>query len=175
MFYKMKNDLTTGTWQDDIRCSIINILLCTSDVPQPPPLSPFHYLINVCFIRASALLRSSPSPTIFPLSPCLTCPPLYCPWYPPLPIIYHHHWLIVNYFIISFLWSLSCLPTSFVDGMGFIALLPHLVSSPSPITSFLTPLLHTVSNWPTIISLLLILRAGHCWLIAMSPHCLCQS
>ncbi len=28
----MKNDLTTGTWQDDIWCPIIIILLCTSDV-----------------------------------------------------------------------------------------------------------------------------------------------
>ena len=32
IFYKMKNDLTTGTWQDDIWCHIIIILLCTSDV-----------------------------------------------------------------------------------------------------------------------------------------------
>ncbi len=32
IFYKMKNDLTTGTWQDDIWCPIIIILLCTSDV-----------------------------------------------------------------------------------------------------------------------------------------------
>jgi hypothetical protein len=31
IFYKMKNDLTTGTWQDDIWCPIIIILLCTSD------------------------------------------------------------------------------------------------------------------------------------------------
>jgi hypothetical protein len=28
----MENDLTTGTWQDDIWCPIIIILLCTSDV-----------------------------------------------------------------------------------------------------------------------------------------------
>jgi hypothetical protein len=28
----MKNDLTTGTWQDDIGCPINIILLCTSDV-----------------------------------------------------------------------------------------------------------------------------------------------
>ncbi len=27
----MKNDLTTGTWQDDIWCPIIIILFCTSD------------------------------------------------------------------------------------------------------------------------------------------------
>ncbi len=31
IFYKMKNDLTTGTWQDNIWCPIIIILLCTSD------------------------------------------------------------------------------------------------------------------------------------------------
>ncbi len=31
IFYKMKNDLSTGTWQDDIWCSIIIILFCTSD------------------------------------------------------------------------------------------------------------------------------------------------
>ncbi len=31
IFYKMKNDLTTGTWQDDIWCPIFIILLCTSD------------------------------------------------------------------------------------------------------------------------------------------------
>ena len=29
----MKNDLTTGTWQDNIRCPINIILFCTSDVP----------------------------------------------------------------------------------------------------------------------------------------------
>ncbi len=40
-----------------------------------------------------------------------------------MPVIYHHHWLIVKYFIISFSLLLSCLPTSFVDGMGFVALL----------------------------------------------------
>ncbi len=32
IFQKMKNDLTTGTWQDDIWCPINIILLCTSDV-----------------------------------------------------------------------------------------------------------------------------------------------
>ncbi len=32
IFYKMKNDLTTGTWQNDIWCPIIIILLCTYDV-----------------------------------------------------------------------------------------------------------------------------------------------
>ncbi len=32
IFYKMKNDLTTGTWQDNIWCPIIIILFCTSDV-----------------------------------------------------------------------------------------------------------------------------------------------
>jgi hypothetical protein len=31
IFYKMKNDLTTRTWQDDIWCPIIIILFCTSD------------------------------------------------------------------------------------------------------------------------------------------------
>ncbi len=31
----MKNDLTTGTWQDDILCPIIIILLCTSDMLTP--------------------------------------------------------------------------------------------------------------------------------------------
>jgi hypothetical protein len=31
VFWKMKNDLTTGTWQDDIWCPINIILLCTSD------------------------------------------------------------------------------------------------------------------------------------------------
>jgi hypothetical protein len=64
---------------------------------QPPLLSPFHYLIVVCFIWDSALSPSFPSPTIFPLDPCLTCPPLYCPPHPPLPLIYHHHWPIVMY------------------------------------------------------------------------------
>jgi hypothetical protein len=32
IFHKMKNDLTTGTWQDNIWCPINIILLCTSDV-----------------------------------------------------------------------------------------------------------------------------------------------
>ncbi len=41
IFYKIKNDLTTGTWQDDIWCTIIIILFCTSDtiahlIPQTP-------------------------------------------------------------------------------------------------------------------------------------------
>jgi hypothetical protein len=46
IFYKMKNDQTTGTWQDDIWCPIIIILLCTFDVPwnttlpRPPPCAP---------------------------------------------------------------------------------------------------------------------------------------
>jgi hypothetical protein len=31
IFHKMKNDLTTGTWQDNIWCPINIILLCTSD------------------------------------------------------------------------------------------------------------------------------------------------
>ncbi len=31
IFYKMKNDLTTGTWQDNIWCPKIIILFCTSD------------------------------------------------------------------------------------------------------------------------------------------------
>ncbi len=31
IFYKMKNDLITGTWQDDFWCPIIIILFCTSD------------------------------------------------------------------------------------------------------------------------------------------------
>ncbi len=31
IFHKMKNDLTTGTWQVNIWCSINIILLCTSD------------------------------------------------------------------------------------------------------------------------------------------------
>jgi hypothetical protein len=31
IFYKMKNNLTTGTWQDDIWCPTIIILFCTSD------------------------------------------------------------------------------------------------------------------------------------------------
>ncbi len=31
IFHKMKNDLTTGTWQVDIWCPINIILLCTSD------------------------------------------------------------------------------------------------------------------------------------------------
>jgi hypothetical protein len=108
--------------------------------PQPPPLSPFHYLIVVCLIQALASSHSFPSPTISPLSPRLTCPSLYCPPHPPLPIIYHHHRLIVNYFIISCSPLSSCLSTSFVDGMGFVALLlppivfslsHHLLSNPS--------------------------------------------
>ncbi len=32
VFQKMKNDLTTGTWQDDTWCPINIILLCASDV-----------------------------------------------------------------------------------------------------------------------------------------------
>ncbi len=32
-FFKMKNDLTTGTWQDNIWCPIIIISFCTSDEP----------------------------------------------------------------------------------------------------------------------------------------------
>jgi hypothetical protein len=36
IFYKMKNGVTTGTWQDDIWCPIIIILLCTSDEMRTP-------------------------------------------------------------------------------------------------------------------------------------------
>ncbi len=36
IFYKMKYDLTTGTWQDNIRCPISIILFCISDVPPLP-------------------------------------------------------------------------------------------------------------------------------------------
>ncbi len=32
IFYKIKNDLTTGTWKGDIWCPINIILFCTSDV-----------------------------------------------------------------------------------------------------------------------------------------------
>ncbi len=35
IFYKIKNDLTTQTWQDNIWCPIIIILFCTSDVILP--------------------------------------------------------------------------------------------------------------------------------------------
>jgi hypothetical protein len=34
IFHKMKNDLTTGTWQDNIWCPVNIILFCTSDVNQ---------------------------------------------------------------------------------------------------------------------------------------------
>jgi hypothetical protein len=34
IFHKIKNDLTTGTWQDDIWCPINIILFCTSDLVQ---------------------------------------------------------------------------------------------------------------------------------------------
>ncbi len=34
IFHKMKNDLTTGTWQDNIWCPVNIILFCTSDVLQ---------------------------------------------------------------------------------------------------------------------------------------------
>ncbi len=40
VFQKMKNDLTTGTWQDDIWCPINIILLCTSDAAGPGHLRP---------------------------------------------------------------------------------------------------------------------------------------
>ncbi len=36
IFYKMENDLTIGTWQDDIWCPIIINLFCTSDAFHPP-------------------------------------------------------------------------------------------------------------------------------------------
>ncbi len=40
IFFKMKNDLTTGTWQDDIWCPVIIISFCTSDVaPNPKVLN----------------------------------------------------------------------------------------------------------------------------------------
>ncbi len=54
----MKNDLTTGTWQDDIWCPIIIILFCTSDVFSPGcPISWWNHLMvwttidsgNTCF------------------------------------------------------------------------------------------------------------------------------
>jgi hypothetical protein len=67
-------------------------------------------------------------PTIFPFSPCLTSSPLYCPPHPPPPANCHHHGLIV--FFLSSL--LSCLPTSFVDEMGFIYPLPAPLLSPTP-------------------------------------------
>ncbi len=39
ILHKMKNDLTTRTWQDDIWCPINIILFCTSDAcPHRPPL-----------------------------------------------------------------------------------------------------------------------------------------
>jgi len=141
--------------------------------PQPPPLSPFHYLIAVCFIWASALLRYFPSPTIFPLSPRLAFPPLNCPPHPPLPVIYHHHWLIVKYFIVSFYSLSSCLPTGFINGMGFVALLippvvfflSHCLLSNPSVTHHVQPAHHR--------QLIVILRASGCWLIAVSPHWLC--
>ncbi len=43
IFYKMKNDQTTGTWQDNIWCPIIIILFCTSDVV-------FDIWLEICFL-----------------------------------------------------------------------------------------------------------------------------
>jgi hypothetical protein len=140
--------------------------MASGTFPQPPPLSPFHYLIVVCFIWALALSCSFPSPTISPLSPCLTCPPLYFPPHPPLPAIYHHHRLIVKYFIISFLSSSSCLPTGSVDEMGFVALLlPPIVFSLS----------HCLLSNPSVAHR--VQPAHHCQLILIfkggpsSAHC----
>jgi hypothetical protein len=120
--------------------------------PQPPPLSPFHYLIVVCLIWASALLCSFPFPTIFPLSPRLTFPPLYCPPNPPLPVIYHHKRLIVKYFIISFFFCRCVSQPVLSMGWALSCSFSPPLSSPSPIASFPTPLLHTTSNRPTIVS-----------------------
>ncbi len=45
-FYKMKTDLTFGTWQEDIWCPIIIILLCTSDVVEHLRKSPTYELVG---------------------------------------------------------------------------------------------------------------------------------
>jgi hypothetical protein len=63
------------------------------------------------------------------------------PTTPPPAFIYHHHWLIVKYFIISFLPLLLCLSTSFVDGMGFVALL---------LTPIIFSLSHRLLSYPSV-------------------------
>ncbi len=43
IFYMMKNDQTTRTWQDDIWCPITIILFCTSDGAKGTKRVPWHW------------------------------------------------------------------------------------------------------------------------------------
>ncbi len=56
IFHKMKNDLTTGTWQDNIWCSINIILLCTSDADH---YGYWHSVVPV-LVLANMYLESVP-------------------------------------------------------------------------------------------------------------------
>ncbi len=56
IFHKMKNDLTNGTWQDDMWCPINIILLCTSDVWLQLNLT---WLLIKVFIPANHVAHSS--------------------------------------------------------------------------------------------------------------------
>ncbi len=67
IYYKMKNDLTTGTWQDDIWCPIFIILFCTSDVGSllvliwstclPIKLEVLQWVLNVTLQHALLLSK----------------------------------------------------------------------------------------------------------------------
>ncbi len=61
----MKNDLTTGTWQDNIWCPINIILFCTSDVP-------FWYNYNTFFLP-SLIVTPSQVRVRMPLPLLLCC------------------------------------------------------------------------------------------------------
>ncbi len=66
---------------------------------------------------------------------------------------YHHHRLIVEYFIIfHFCRCCRVSPRVLLMGWALSRSSSPPLSSPSPISSFQTPLLHAASNQPTIIS-----------------------
>ncbi len=76
VFQKMKHDLTTGTWQDNIWCPIHIFLICTSDVlPPSAPVFPVQEpiaprtrsrvpapLCALCFRRAVSWMHPIPHP-----------------------------------------------------------------------------------------------------------------
>ncbi len=54
IYYRMKHDLTTGTWQGNIWCPIIIILLCTSNAHQVQP-----FLDMTCYSTFRSRLTGS--------------------------------------------------------------------------------------------------------------------
>ncbi len=71
IFHKMKNDLATGTWQDDIWCPINIILLCTSDESIRHKSNVSHCSTPSWHINVTAGLGAISLPWLLPVqSPC---------------------------------------------------------------------------------------------------------